>query len=320
MLPSSSSASRPASDASDAQSDARWPALPLDAWEDTHATLHMWLQIVGKIRLKSNPWINHAWHVTLFVTAHGLTTGALPHGDRTFELRFDFVDHRLIVESSDGRSASVALEPRSVASFHRELMAKLDALGLHVAIHGRPNEVAEAIPFADDETHRSYDAEYANRYWRILVQTARVFTGFRARFIGKCSPVHFFWGAPDLAVTRFSGRTAPEHPGGIPNLPDRVAREAYSHEVSSCGFWAGGGPVPYAAFYAYAYPEPAGFASAPVRPAAAYYNTDLREFILPYDAVRQSASPDTTLLEFVQSTYDAAADLAHWDRRALERA
>ena len=296
-----------------------WPALPLEAWADTHATLHRWLQIVGKIRLKGTPWINHSWHVTLYLTARGLTTTPIPHGVRTFELRFDFVDHRLVIEASDGRVEHVALEPRSVASFHRELTQKLDDLGLHVDIHMRPNEVEDATRFDADETHCAYERDYANRYWRILAQAARVFTDFRSRFGGKCSPVHFFWGGPDLAVTRFSGRTAPEHPGGVPNLPDYVAREAYSHEVSSAGFWAGGGPIPYAAFYSYAYPEPAGYASAPVRPAEAFYSDDLREFILPYDALRQSPSPDATLLAFLQSTYEAAANLARWNRRALER-
>ena len=297
----------------------QWPPLPLAAWSDTHATLHRWLQIVGKLRLTGNPWINHSWHVTLYLTARGLTTLAIPHGERVFEIRFDFIDHRLVVDASDGRSASVRLESRTVASFYDELMRKLDGLGLRLDIHCRPNEVEDPIRFDEDETHCTYDAGYANRYWRILAQSSRVLTDFRARFIGKTSPVHFFWGAPDLAVTRFSGRRAPQHPGGIPNLPDRVTREAYSHEVSSAGFWAGGGPVPCAAFYSYAYPEPAGFASATVQPAAAYYNTDLREFILPYDAVRESESPDATLLQFLQSTYEAAADLAHWDRAALER-
>jgi hypothetical protein len=234
-------------------------------------------------------------------------------------MEFDFIDHRLAIRSSDGAERDVPLEPQTVAAFYARVMAALDALDLPVKIVARPSEVAEAIPFDQDVTHRAYDAEYANRFWRVLVQADRVFTIFRARFIGKCSPIHFFWGAPDLAVSRFSGRPAPRHPGGIPNLPDRVAREAYSHEVASCGFWPGGGPVPYAAFYAYIYPEPTGYAAAPVKPREALYSTDLREFILPYDVVRQSASPDDTLLEFLQSTYDAAADLAKWDRGSLER-
>jgi hypothetical protein len=295
-----------------------WPPLPLEAWKDTYATLHMWIQIVGKIRLVQSPWVNHSWHVTLYVTPRGLTTGPIPHGRRTFDVSFDFIDHELIVQPSDGQSGRLALEPRSVAAFYASLMALMDKLDLPVKVYPVPNEVPEAIPFAEDETHRAYDAEYANRFWRILVQADRVFTTFRSRFTGKCSPVHFFWGAPDLAVTRFSGRPAPQHPGGIPNLPDWVAREAYAKEVSSCGFWPGGGPIPYAAFYSYAYPEPAGFAAAAVQPDAAFYSNDLREFILPYDAVRQSPSPDDTLLQFLQTTYVAAADLAKWDRGSLE--
>jgi hypothetical protein len=234
-------------------------------------------------------------------------------------MEFDFIAHRLTIRTGEGQSHDIPLEPQSVATFYARLMAALDALDLHVKIHARPNEVPEAIPFAQDDIHRSYDREYAERFWRVLVQADRVLKIFRSRFAGKCSPVHFFWGAADLAVTRFSGRTAPEHPGGIPNLPDRITREAYSHEVSSCGFWAGGGPIPYPMFYSYAYPEPSGFANAPVRPARAFYSQDLREFILPYDEVRLAASPDDTLLEFLQTTYEAAANLAAWDRAALER-
>jgi len=297
----------------------QWPSLPLEAWSDTSATLHLWTQIVGKIRVAQCPWVNHSWHVTLHVTAKGLTTLPIPYGDRTFQIDFDFVHHLLTVQSSDGRIGHFKLEPQSVATFYSRLMDQMAKLDLHVRIHRKPNEVADAIPFDRDESHAAYDREYANRYWRALVQADRVLTEFRARFAGKCSPVHYFWGAPDLAVTRFSGRRAPEHPGGIPNLPDTVTREAYSHEVSSCGFWAGGGPVPYAAFYSYAYPEPAGFSAAPVKPDAAFYSADLREFILPYDRVRQAADPDTTLLEFLQTTYEAAANLAKWDRAALER-
>jgi len=297
----------------------QWPSLPLEAWSDTSATLHLWTQIVGKIRVAQCPWVNHSWHVTLHVTAKGLTTLPIPYGDRTFQIDFDFVHHLLTVQSSDGRIGHFKLEPQSVATFYSRLMDQMAKLDLHVRIHRKPNEVADAIPFDRDESHAAYDREYANRYWRVLVQADRVLTEFRARFAGKCSPVHYFWGAPDLAVTRFSGRRAPEHPGGIPNLPDTVTREAYSHEVSSCGFWAGGGPVPYAAFYSYAYPEPAGFSAAPVKPDAAFYSADLREFILPYDRVRQAADPDTTLLEFLQTTYEAAANLAKWDRAALER-
>jgi len=296
-----------------------WPSLPLEEWSDTCATLHMWMQIVGKVRLAQSPWVNHSWHVTLYVTARGLTTSPIPHGDRTFEIELDFVGHRLGVRSSDGGEAGFLLEPQTVAVFYARLREQMATLDLHVKIYGKPNEIADPIPFAEDETHRAYDREYANRFWRVLVQAERVFKEFRARFIGKCSPVHVFWGAPDIAVTRFSGRVAPEHPGGIPNLPDWVTREAYSHEVSSCGFWAGGGAISYPAFYSYAYPEPAGFAQAPVKPEAAFYSNDLREFILAYDVVRQSEDPDATLLEFLQTTYEAAADLAAWDRRALER-
>lgn len=296
-----------------------WPNLPLDAWSETYATLHMWTQIVGKVRLAQSPWMNHSWHVTLYVTARGLTTSPVPYGNRTFQIDFDFVDHRLTMQSSDGRTGCIALEPQSVAAFYANLMEEMRKLDLHVNIYPKPNEVPVPIRFDQDETHQAYDGEYANRFWRILVQADRVFKEFRGRFIGKCSPVHFFWGAPDLAVTRFSGRRAPEHPGGIPNLPDWITREAYSEEVCSCGFWAGGGPIPYAAFYSYAYPEPAGFAAASVQPGTAFYTSDLRDFILPYDVVRQSESPDATLLEFLQTTYDAAANLAKWDRSSLER-
>jgi hypothetical protein len=297
-----------------------WPSLSLDAWSGTYATLHRWLQIVGKIRLVQSPWLNHSWHATLYVTPTGLTTATIPYEDRTFQIDFDFVEHRLIVRDSDGRTAGFALAAHSVAWFYSRLMEELASLGLSVRIHPRPNELPDAMRFDEDEAHCSYDSEYANRFWRILVQSDRVFREFRARFIGKCSAVHVFWGALDLAVTRFSGRRAPQHPGGIPNLPDWVTREAYSHEVASCGFWPGGGSIAYPAFYAYAYPEPPGFATAPVKPVEAFYSTDFREFILPYDVVRASAIPDSTLIEFLQTTYEAAANLGKWDRAALERA
>ncbi len=297
----------------------RWPALPLEAWSDTCATLHLWTQIVGKIRLARCARVNHSWHVTLYVTARGLTTLPMPYGDRTFQIDFDFIGHRLTVQSSDGRAGDFPLQPQSVATFYGRLMQEMARLDLHVAIYKKPNEVSDPVPFDQDETHAAYDRDYANRFWQVLVQADRVLKIFRARFIGKCSPVHYFWGAPDLAVTRFCGRRAPQHPGGVPNLPDSVTREAYSHEVSSCGFWPGGGPIPYPAFYAYAYPEPAGFAQSHVAPSAAFYSAELREFDLPYDAVRQSESPDDTLLEFLQTTYEAAATLARWDRAALER-
>jgi len=304
---------------SSADRDAAWPSLPLEAWSDTAATLHMWFQIVGKVRLVQSPWTNHSWHVTLYVSPRGLTTSAIPYQARSFEMTFDFIAHQLVIQASDGGAARIALEPQSVAAFYRRVMDEMGRLGLRVAIHKKPNDVAEAIPFDRDEVHKAYDREYANRFWRILVQADRVLKRFRARFIGKCSPVHFFWGGPDLAVTRFSGRTAPPHPGGIPNMPDWVMRDAYSHEVSSCGFWAGGGAIAYPAFYAYAYPEPSGFAAAAVEPKGAFYSTDLREFILPYDVVRQADSPDDALQAFAQTTYEAAADLAKWDRPALER-
>jgi hypothetical protein len=299
--------------------DVTWPSIPLEAWSDTCATFHMWTQIVGKVRLTQSPWVNHSWHVTLYVDARGLTTSPIPFGDRSFEIAFDLIDHQLTVGTSEGGRGRVPLEPQSVAAFYRRLMDELERLGLHVEIHKKPNEVAEAIPFDRDEVHKSYDREYAHRFWRALVQADRLLKRFRARFIGKCSPVHFFWGGPDLAVTRFSGRRAPEHPGGIPNLPDWVAREAYSHEVSSLGFWPGGGAIAYPAFYSYAYPEPSGFPDAPIEPAGAFYSRDLKEFILPYEVVRGADSPDDALLAFAQTTYEAAARLAEWDRGALEK-
>ena len=295
-----------------------WPDLPLAAWQDTFATLHLWTQIVGKIRLVKSPWLNHSWHTTLYVTSRGLTTSPIPDGKRTFELEFDFTAHRLELRSSDGRREEVPLRPQSVASFHSLVMEALRRLDIDVRISRKPSELVDPIPFAEDETHRSYDSEYVDRFWQALVQADRVFKTFRTRFIGKASPVHFFWGAGDLAVTRFSGRRAPEHPGGIPNLPDWVTREAYSHEVSSCGFWPGGGAIDYPAFYSYAYPPPAGFAEARGEPEGAFYSKDYGEFVLPYERVARAATPDETLLEFLQSTYEAAATLGAWDRAALE--
>ena len=296
----------------------QWPQLPLASWQDTYATLHLWTQIVGKIRMSLSAWCNHSWHVTLYVTPRGLSTSTIPHGARSFQIDFDFVDHRLTIDTDQQARRSLPLESQSVATFYRQLIGVLDELELPVRICTKPNEIADPIAFDRDEIHRTYDPEYANRFGRILVQADRVFKQFRARFLGKCSPVHFFWGAPDLAVTRFSGRPAPAHPGGIPNLPDPIAREAYSHEVSSCGFWPGGGPIAYPAFYAYAYPEPTGFAQASVGPEGAFYSTELREFLLPYDRVRESANPDQTLLEFLQSAYEAAATLGGWNRKELE--
>jgi hypothetical protein len=296
-----------------------WPALPLDEWRDTYETLHRWTQIVGKVRLVQLPWINHAWHSTLYVTARGLTTGPVPHGTTTFQVNFDFLDHKLTVRTSMGGMRTLRLAPRSVAAFYRDFMDTLDDLDVPVRIHTKPNEVADATPLDRDTKRASYDPAAVTRFWRALSQADRVLTDFRARFQGKCSPVHFFWGSFDLAVTRFSGRTAPPHPGGVPNLPDWVARDAYSHEVSSAGFWPGGSGLEEAAFYSYAYPEPDGFKAAKARPAQAYYHKDLREFILPYDAVRTAADPDAMLLDFLQSTYEAAANLGRWDRAALER-
>jgi hypothetical protein len=296
-----------------------WPSLPLEAWKDTFATLHRWTQIVGKIRLKQTPWINHGWHVVLYVTTRGLTTSPIPYGERTFEILFDFLDHRLLIRTSDGGERTIPLRACSVAEFYHELFRTLEEMGLDVSIHGSPNELEDATPFTEDHTHNVYDPESAARCWRILVQADRVMKRFRAGFVGKCSPVHFFWGSFDLAVTRFSGRPAPVHPGGIPNLPDWITREAYSHEVSSCGFWPGGGPHPFPLFYSYAYPEPEGFSTAVVEPEGAFYSSELREWVLPYEAVRAAPSPEDALLAFLETTYTAAADLGRWNRSTLER-
>jgi hypothetical protein len=291
-----------------------WPSLPLEEWKDTYATLHMWAQIVGKIRLVQSPLINHWWQVPLYVSARGLTTSPIPYEARTFEMEFDFIDHQLLISTSDGIIKSIALRARSVANFYKELMDTLRSLGMEVEIRARPDEVPDPIPFAEDETHASYDPEYANRFWRILVQADRVFKEFRARFTGKCSPVHFFWGSFDLAVTRFSGRRAPEREGA-----DSITREAYSHEVISHGFWPGSGNIQAPAFYAYAAPEPDGFKEAKVRPEKAFYTPETSGFILLYEDVRRSASPDDALMDFLESTYEAGANLAKWDRSSLER-
>ena len=295
-----------------------WPALPYAEWKDTCATLHMWTQIVGKVRLALSPWMNHSWHVTLYLTARGLTTSPIPHGSRVFEIEFDFIDHRLLVTDNDGSRRELPLQPRSVAEFYSMTMSILDELDLSVQINTTPNELPEPIPFERDQVHRAYDREQAHRFWRVLLQSDRVFKLFRSRFCGKCSPVHFFWGSFDLAVTRFSGRAAPPHPGGIPHLPDAITREAYSQEVSSLGFWPGNDAMPRAIFYSYAYPEPQGFAQAGVKPNAASYTSQLKEFILPYDVVRAAASPAEMLLDFAQSAYDAASKLGNWERTALE--
>ena len=294
-----------------------WPDLSITKWKDTCATVHMWTQVIGKIRTVQMPWINHSWHTTLYVTPRGLTTLAMPHGQRTFQIEFDFVDHQLVVTSSDGPSRVIKLEPMSVADFYGQVMSSLEKLNLPVQIHARPNEVDPAVPFERDFEHVSYNAQYVDHFRQALVQTDRVMKQFRAGFRGKCSPVHFFWGSFDLAVTRFSGRPAPPHPGGFPNMPDWITREAYSHEVSSCGFWPGGGENE-AIFYSYTYPAPKGFAEEPVQPDAGIYSKDMGEFILPYDVIRQSQSPDVDLLAFFQSTYEAAANRADWDTTALE--
>ena len=295
-----------------------WPALPYAEWKETCATLHMWTQIVGKIRLALSPWTNHSWHVTLYLTARGLTTSPIPRGSRIFEIEFDFIDHQLIIATFDGVRREIPLVPRSVADFYHTMMSILGELELPVRFSTTPNELPDPIPFERDDVHRAYDRDQANRFWRVLVQADRVFKLFRSRFCGKCSPVHFFWGSFDLAVTRFSGRPAPPHPGGIPHLPDAITREAYSQEVSSLGFWPGNDALPQAIFYSYAYPEPNGFAQSKIKPEAASYNPQLKEFILPYDVVREAGSPDEVLLDFAQSTYDAASTLGKWDRAALE--
>jgi hypothetical protein len=293
--------------------DDLWPPLPYEAWKDTYATLHMWTQVVGKVALAQAAPLNHSWGVSFAVTPRGLTTRTLPHGARAFTIEFDFVDHRLLIRASDGDERALALEPRTVADFYREVMALLGDMGLPVKIWPLPAEVPAPIRFEKDVQHRSYDAEYANRFWRILVQLERVLTGARCTFVGKCSPVHFFWGGFDLAVTRFSGRRAPPREGPA------FMREAYSHEVISHGFWPGSGPVLEPAFYAYSVPEPAGFKDAKIRPAAAFYHRELGEFILPYEAVRTAASPAREIEAFVESTYEKGADLGKWDRALLER-
>ena len=296
-----------------------WPPLELRDWSATCDTLHMWTQIVGKTRLALAPAENHWWHVCLYVTPRGLTTSAIPNGDSTFAVDFDFIDHRLYVRTSAGMTRELALRPRTVADFFADYRDTLRSSGITPRMRGVPVEVETAIPFAEDTQHRSYDAESVTRWWRILLACDRVFKRFRGGFVGKASPVHFFWGSFDLATTRFSGRRAPPHPGGAPNCPDYVMREAYSHECSSVGFWPGRGAVAEPAFYAYAYPEPSGYSDRGVRPEGAFYSRELREFVLPYEVVRRAKSPDETLLAFCESTYDVAADLGHWDRDALDR-
>ena len=302
-----------------ARPDTVWPDIPYTDWADSCATLQLWTQIVGKIRMTKMPWVNHGWHVTLYVTTSGLTTSPIIDGDRYFQIDFDFTEHRLRIRTSNAEQQSFKLEPMTVAEFYTQIMRALANLGIDVVINTLPNEVPEPIRFEDDRVHASYDVDAVNRYWRALLQIDRVFKYFRACFVGKCSPVHFFWGSFDLAVTRFSGQGAPEHPGGVPNLPDSITREAYDQQLSSAGFWPGGGPVDYPAFYSYAYPAPEGFEKSKVQPSEAFFDTDLAEFILPYDAVRNAADPDAALLSFLQSTYEAAAIAAGWDRENLER-
>ena len=296
-----------------------WPPLPLERWRDGCATLHMWTQIVGKTRLAHAPMQNHWWQVALYVTPRGLTTSAMPAGERSFAVDFDFIDHELVMYDDTGAHRRIPLVSQPVAAFHAAYLAQLRSLGIEAGIRSVPVEVETAIPFADDRAHATYDPDAAQRWWRILAQTTRVLEQFRSRFLGKASPVHFFWGSFDLATTRFSGRRAPRHPGGAPNCPDYVMVEAYSHECSSIGFWPGSGPVPEPAFYAYAYPEPDGYGERRVLPEGAHYDRTLREFILPYEVVRTAAEPDEALLAFAQSTYEAAADLADWDRDLLDR-
>jgi len=293
--------------------DELWPALPYDAWKDTYATLHMWSQVVGKVVLAQAPPLNHSWGISLDVTPRGLTTRTLPHGDRLFTIAFDFIDHQLVIDTSDGDRRTLALEPRTVAEFYRTVMAMLEEMRLPVRIWPVPVEIPDPIPFEQDTGHHSYDPEAASRYWRVLLQVHRVFTESRTGFVGKASPSHFFWGSFDLAVTRFSGRSAPPREGPA------FMREAYSHEVISHGFWPGSGPILEPSFYAYAVPEPEGLKSAPVRPDAAFYHREMGEFILPYDAVRRAASPAAEITAFIESTYDQAATLARWDRAALDR-
>jgi len=291
-----------------------WPSLPLEEWKDTCATLHMWTQVVGKVRLEQTPLVNHWWNVPLYVSARGLTTTAMPYGDAFFEMEFDFVDHNLAIKSSDGATANVELRPKSVATFYHETMDALRGLGFEVKIWKMPVEIPDPIPFDEDEQHASYDPEYVERFWQVLRSSEKVMQEFRSRFIGKCSPVHFFWGSFDLAVTRFSGRTAPPRPDA-----DSITREAYSHEVISHGWWPGHGPLGKAAFYSYTAPAPEGLSSAPLRPASAFWSNELSEFLMYYDDVRNASNPDEALMEFLQSTYEAGANLANWDRASLER-
>jgi hypothetical protein len=295
-----------------------WPQLLYPQLKDTVATVQLWTQIVGKIRLKAMPWLNHSWHVTLYVTPTGLSTHSIPYGDQSFQIDFDFIAHQLLIICSSGDRQTIDLYPRSVASFYQEMFEKLALLGIEVEINAKPNEVDPAIAFAEDEVHKTYDKEQIELFHKALLSIDGVFTKFRAGFSGKCSPVHFFWGAFDLAVTRFSGRKAPLHPGGAPNMSDKVMQEAYSHEVSSCGFWPGSDAFPHPAFYAYCYPTPADFGQQPVKPKEAFYSTDMGEFFLKYEDVHNAADPEKMLMDFLQTTYIAAANTGNWDRDNLE--
>lgn len=295
-----------------------WPEIPYTEWKETICTLQLWVQIVGKIRLRKMPWTNHSWHVTLYVSPLGLTTGSIPYENGIFQIDFNFIKHELVITANNGHSDKIDLYPRTVASFHDELFQKLEAMDIHASIHAVPNEIEPAIPFKEDEIHKSYDKDRVNLFWHALINSYNVFTRFRARFVGKCSPVHLFWGAFDLAVTRFSGRKAPLHPGGMPNIPLKVMQESYSHEVSSCGFWPGGEQFPTPSFYSYCYPTPAAFGEQKVLPEEAFYSKEMGEFFLPYDVVRLSKNPEETLLQFLQTTYEAAAITGNWDRDALE--
>lgn len=295
-----------------------WPDLIFEDQKDTLSTVHLWTQIVGKIRLKKMPWINHSWHVTLQVSPLGLSTGSIPHHRGIFQIEFDFINDLLIITTSSGNVEKIKLYPRTVASFYEELFEKLKTLEIDAYIYASPNEVEPAIPFAKDETHKSYDHDQIKIFWKALVMANNVFTKFRARFIGKCSPVHLFWGAFDLAVTRFSGRSAPKHPGGAPNIPIEVMQESYSHEVSSCGFWGGNEQFPHPVFYSYCYPTPPDFSKQTVQPKEAFFSNEMGEFMLRYDIVRKSSDPENTLMQFLQSTYEAAAKVGNWKREELE--
>lgn len=296
-----------------------WPAISYESWKDTCKTLHLWAQIVGKIRLAKSDWLNHSWHATLYVTSRGLTTSLIPDEGGAFSLDFDFIEHSLKIIHRWGAIETLPLRSESVASFHQRLFSALRKMGIECRIVPFPNELPEAVVFTEDDARRPYDPEAVNRFWQAWVTADQTLMRFRARFIGKCGPVHLFWGGLDLAVTRFSGSRAPEHPGGVPHLPDAVTREAYSHAVSSCGFWPGNELLPYPAFYSYAYPQPQGFESARIAVPGAFYHPKLREFILPYENVRNASDPEAFLLGFLQQTYEAAAELGGWDRKSLEK-